>query len=77
MSFGPEIKVPKGGHNPYGSTTGPYHTIGGWGLLAEEGKDPCPKCGGLEFHYVPGFAEAEPTSAPAGTVSSSSSSMFL
>ena len=55
---GPERIIPQGDSNPHGSKTGPYNTIGGWGLPASKGEDQCPKCRGLNFKYVPLFAEA-------------------
>jgi len=52
----PEVIVPKGPKNPYGSVTGPFNTAGGWGKPAED-DDCCPKCGSKTFHYESGFAE--------------------
>jgi hypothetical protein len=51
-----EIIIPKGPDNPYGSVTGPYATVGGWGKPANG--EPCPKCGGKNFKYYGLFAEA-------------------
>jgi hypothetical protein len=58
--------MPKGVDNPFGSITGPYNTISGWGKPAQKGIDRCPKCGGLDFHYEPGFAEAAWNKCPCG-----------
>lgn len=62
----PEKITPKGPNNPYGSVTGPYNSLGGWGKPARKGEDKCPKCGGLEFHYVPGFCDYAENVCPCG-----------
>ena len=51
------ILIPKGKNNKYGSKTGPYLTVGGWGTPAGK-NDKCPKCKSKNFKYVGGFAEA-------------------
>jgi uncharacterized protein (DUF983 family) len=55
--------IPKGKNNKYGSKTGPYNMIDGWGLPAGL-NDKCPKCGSKKFHYVAGFAEAATNECP-------------
>lgn len=60
----PHKTTPKGAHNPFGSTTGPFDTIGGWGKPANKGTDLCPKCGGKEFYYRPGFCEGAENVCP-------------
>lgn len=49
--LGDHIIIPRGKKNPYGSVTGPFNTIGGWGEPAGE-DDSCPKCGSSKFAYT-------------------------
>jgi hypothetical protein len=59
IEIGPRRMV----RNRHGSITGPYNTVGGWGLPAAPWNI-CPRCKSPRFRYVPGFAEAATNECP-------------